>query len=101
MEIILSLYRFNNHIGGKFENDCAWNEVADSLNGLGECRKTGAMWKKYWNDLSRRVKTKYSRLKEEIERTGRNGETPLEELDETENKIMTIITLDAVEGLSI
>lgn len=95
-DLALAKNQFNTQ-DGKVELRKKWDNLAMKLNSLGGLNKTGFGWKKYWDDLRTRVRKKYTALKAVMAESGRNGDIVLE-FDDIEQKILTIITIDAVDG---
>lgn len=67
------------------------------LNMKGGAHKNPAEWKKCWVDLKSSVKKRYFGLKARMVQSGNNGSV-VDELDQLDQRIVGIITIEALEG---
>lgn len=64
---------------------------------MGGAHKTPEQWKKFWSDWKSAVKKRYTAEKRRFAQSGFNGDV-IERFDDIEQKVVSIITIEAIEG---
>ncbi|KAI8120493.1 hypothetical protein CVS40_8307 [Lucilia cuprina] len=86
-------------ISSNFKYKEQWQLLTESLNSLGGCAKTVEQWKKCWIDLKSGVKKSVNARRKFINQTGGGSWSDVpRDLNPLEEKILAIITIDAVDG---
>ncbi|KAJ3621290.1 hypothetical protein MTP99_003442 [Tenebrio molitor] len=77
-----------------------WKKISNTLNSMGGAEKEWKMWRKIWEDLRSRTKTKISGNKLKANKTG-GGSSQEEQLSNIEEDILDIIKTVSVEGHNV
>ncbi|CAH1383330.1 unnamed protein product, partial [Tenebrio molitor] len=83
----------------QFHRDRAWEQVLSCVNAVAPAIRTVGELKKKFKDLKNRTKTKANTFKREARKTG-GGENQAPRLTATEEKLLSFVGMDSVEGIS-
>ncbi|XP_046389923.1 uncharacterized protein LOC124158717 [Ischnura elegans] len=82
---------------GRIKNNQMWEQLSDQLNADGSGpTKPAHKWQKTWADLKCYIKKKYSKAKQHAIGTG--GGPPCSQLNALEERVLSLMTVEAVEG---